>query len=470
MLMLSRLYLSRFAIPIIAIATFVLFGFLWLYHESSYFRLLFLIMKLPAPHPFIDWEWLPAAVRCWSEGVNVYLQNTCSQVTPYLAYNYSPLWLRATFLRSIETWNYTAGFVIGVLFFLSLASMPTPRNARDQTIMLLATLSSATFLAVERGNADLIMFLMVIAGVNLCFLRLPFRLLGYGLIILAGLLKFYPFIALIIALREKTRVFLMVAIASVASLAVLVVAYHQELEYVARNLPIASYFSLQFGLANLPKGLGIAITWVLRATMHMRPDEARDIGAMVASILLPIFLVVEAVATITLIRQTRLFSALPRLTPRQLGFFVPGAALICGCFLVGGSVIYRGIFLLLTLPALAAASHDLPTRRARKAFEGAFVAIVFVLWTPFIESYLFILGLHQPVAYPSDTYDEFPASPAGFLIWISSELAWWWIITVLISVVTVFVMKMEACQTLCRLLRIPTFGGRFEPFPPARTG
>jgi hypothetical protein len=109
--------------------------------------------------------------------------------------------LRATFLELGEHWINVTMLSVCVLFLLSLATLTPPHNWRDLIIALFATLSSATFLAAERGNADLILFLMIVAGINLRVLPLAFRLGGYGLIIIAGLVKFYPLVALIVALR-----------------------------------------------------------------------------------------------------------------------------------------------------------------------------------------------------------------------------------------------------------------------------
>jgi hypothetical protein len=72
--------------------------------------------------------------------------------------------------------------------------------------------------ALERGNVDLIIFIMpVVAGV-LGTGPLASRILFYSLMLPAGLLKFYPLIVLSTALRERPRTFF--AIAATAGLVV----------------------------------------------------------------------------------------------------------------------------------------------------------------------------------------------------------------------------------------------------------
>jgi hypothetical protein len=174
--------------------------------------------------------------------------------------------------------------------------------------------------------------------------------------------------------------------------------------------------------------------------------------------LLPILAVAAAAAAVVLGRRYRLPAGLAQLSAHEADFLVVGAALICGCFFVTHSVIYRGIFLLFTLPGLAALSRHVPATMGRRVFGSAGAAIVFVLWIPFLESCLFIAGLTVPLPYPGDAYGTFPGSPAGYLLWLTSEMAWWGIITVLLAVLGSFVVRTEPWGILCRTLRLPVHG------------
>jgi hypothetical protein len=409
-------------------------------------------IKLPLQHPFADWEWIPSAIECWTKGVDVYLDNTCSHFFINATFNYSPLWLRITFLRFADDWTNIFGLAFAALFFLSLALLPPPRTRLDFSISLLATISSATALAVERANTDLIMFLMIIASVWACGLWLPFRLAGYGLITLAGLLKFYPFVALIIAIRERPAVFAAVALTAATALCALVFSYHDEMLRMARNLPAASYFTLQFSVNNLPGGLGIAASNV--AAKLLRPDATsiKAIGSLVYKISL-LLLIAQALATAVWFgHRCRLHYAVGQLTTREADFLLVGAALICGCFFAGQSVIYKGIFLLLPVPGLLALSHHSPWKLARLAFRSTCVAIVFVLWFPFIEACVRIVDLGKRPAYLSN---EAPDNPVGYVLWLCDELAWWWIIIVLIAVLGALVLNSELWAALSRALPLP---------------
>jgi hypothetical protein len=321
------------------------------------------------------------------------------------------------------------------------------RGGRDLTVALLTTLSSATFLAVERGNADLIMFLLIIIALNLHLRSLPFRLLGYALITLAGLLKFYPFMALIIVLRERIGICLAVIAAAALALGALVLEFHTELVWMARNLPAPSYYTLQFGAADLAVGLGVALSRILAGSTD--PAAAKTI-AMVLSRVLPVIAIAIA---FVLARSTSLVSSLRLITGRERAFLLAGGAVICGCFFVGQSILYRGIFLLLVLPGVAGLARRLPACFGRTLIDKTTIAAVFVLWVPFLEAYLSIFGLTRRVPAANDAYADLPTSPAGFALWLTSELAWWWIVTVLLAVLGAFVASTVITGLRARVAR-----------------
>jgi hypothetical protein len=456
MLTRSSIFLSRVTVPVIGLLALAIFTFLYISYPAADLFITKAMIQVPAPGIFADWDWVPASIRCWSEGVNVYVINPCYKIWPDVAvFNYSPLLLRAKFLQSLEGWTGVIGLSIAALFFISLASLPRPRTLRDQVIVVLAMLSCGSFLAVDRGNLDLIMFLAVIAALNLRALSLPFRLAGYALITLAGLLKFYPFVALIVVLRERTAVLSAVAVASSAALMALLLTYHEELVWMVRNLPAPSYYTLQFSAADLPKGLGVAIAKMLVKTVHEDRGAARELAEIISRCLLPVLMAGAATAALVLSRRYRLPAALTRLSPRETDFLIVGAAVICGCFLACPNVIYRGIFFLLALPGLATISHNLPARRGRGALGGTCAAIVFVLWKPLLDSFLFLAGWTERLDYQVNVFDGLPGVLPGFLSWLLGELAWWWIVTVLLAILGAFVVGTELWSILCVKLRLP---------------
>ena len=83
------------------------------------------------------------------------------------------------------------------------------------------------------------------------------RLLGYGVALLAALLKYYPIMVLIIVFRERIAVFLTVLVVGTGVLGILFLEYHVE---IARVLPLilgGRYDTDLFAAKNLPFLVGL---------------------------------------------------------------------------------------------------------------------------------------------------------------------------------------------------------------------
>jgi hypothetical protein len=434
------------AAGLIALAAMV-----WVCAEARplYEMLMHIMIKVPGPHPFVDFQAVASASRCWSHGVNVYVHNVCfDDVWPGQVFNYSPLWLRLPWLASLESLRVPVGILLCAGFMASLFLLPAPPGRGARATALLVLFSSAGWLALERSNFDLMMFVMIVAGIAMRGLALPWRCLGYALIACAGLLKFYPFMAMAVVLRERFTTLAAVAAASIAALACLVFLTHDELSLMAHGLPEPSIYTLQFGMLDLPTGLGATLARHLQSARHWDPVAARAIGTHAATMLLLVLALASATVACLIGRACRLPAALALLPPRMLDCAGAGAVLLCGCFFSGRNVIYRGIFLLLVLPALATLSRTAPTSWGRALCRAAGPLMVFVVWEPCLETMLFVAGLTVQIPYRGDAYLWLPQTPAGYALWLFSELAWWCIVTLLLAVAGAFVIRADAWADL----------------------
>jgi hypothetical protein len=169
---------------------------------------------------------------------------------------YSPIWLRATFLPA---WNNWMGLAMDAAFFLSLGLLPQSRRPSDIVVAVLATFSGACAYALERANIDVVIFLLVVCG-GWCWARSSsVRLVGYGLMTFAGLLKFYPLVLFLLFLRERMTYFIALSIAAFTLLAGFVWRFHGELREMAKNLPSFPNFTITFGYRQLPFELSLAL-------------------------------------------------------------------------------------------------------------------------------------------------------------------------------------------------------------------
>jgi len=415
-----------------------------------YTLILRLMIKLPAVRPFTDWEWIPASVRCWSEGVDVYVNNTCYKSGDNLGFNYSPVWLRLGFLKYADQAVPETAIAGILLFFVSFAALPPAPDRRALYVLLFAVVSSGTMLAVERTNVDIFIYLLVFAAIQLSRFTVVARLFGYGLIMFAGLLKFYPFVALVLAARERLAVVLALAAVSAGLIAWVVLAFPAEIASMVKQLPAPSIFSLQFGAADLPTGLGLTLAKLLYGPGPLGA-AAGAVATLTRQILTALLVAAALLGALLLGRRMWSDDAAGALGQSRASFLLVGGAIICGCFFAGQSVIYRGLFLFLTLPALATFRiTGGPTGRLATVAEWG---IVLVMWMPFCEIVFYALKLTPLLRYQGDPVQSFPDKWPGYLLWLGGELVWWGLITLFIATTAVIVLRGDAVRSLLRLLR-----------------
>jgi hypothetical protein len=412
---------------------------LYVWARPLYMSVLSAVMLRPGRTPFIDFEYVLTTATCWQRGVDVYVSNPCDAFNRPMGY--SPLLLRMDFLALDRAWSAPLGLALAVLFCLSLALLVPSRHWRDQAVIGLAAFSSLSVYAVERGNIDLVVYLLALAaGVALAGSALM-RLVGYVVLLIAGLLKLYPLAALVVAVRERLAVCVGVTLASMAIIADFVWLFYGELVASVKNIPSASggYFWDQIGARQFPGGIGYALRPVLDDLVGADwgpPATSRSLIYAVASLL------VVAMCAIAIwigfsAENRRQVVALPA---RYGTLLQIGAVLIFGCFFAGQSVSYRAIMLLLALPGLLLLDRPWVTRRLRLISR---VTIVFILIVMFRLAAMGILLVYN--LSPND-------SAIAALSWIGFELAWWWIISVLLALLTCFILESAAGRDARRLL------------------
>jgi hypothetical protein len=125
-------------------------------------------------------------------------------------------------------------------------------------------------------------------------------------------------------------------------------------------------------------------------------------------------------------------AALAKLSAPHALFFVIGATLIAGCFFAGHSILYRGIFFLLTLPGLLSLARSTPHDAVRVWLKPCIGLILFLMWSEFFRNHL-----HNVVAalLPSGN----TSLGIEILFWVVKELIWWRVIAVFCGLLLQFV-------------------------------
>jgi hypothetical protein len=406
----------RCLVPLLGLALLAIFAALYTVDPKVYYQALVTIGVPAFTYPFIDWEYIGAGIKCWSEGINVYITNPCDLLNR--PHNYSPIWLRAVFISTERSWTMPSGLGFVLAFLISLFWLVKPENWRELIIFALACTSPMAIYALERGNVDVIIFIMLIVAGVLSTGPLASRIPSYAVILLAGLLKFYPLVVLSVALRERPRTF--VAIAATAGLIIIGFFYRfrEELAAVWKNIPPAIF---GFGSANLP------FDGPLRALRLFPWLEQFAWFRALPYAILTVLLIITAVQVIHLALNRNLVSAFAKTPQRDAMFLVIGAALIAGCFFAGRSEQYRGVHLILIVTGLVAMRRVADNPATRVTLTQAVMIVAFLMWEPFFSHVL---------------HPEQPGLAYGFY-WMIREVLWWRLAALLLAMLAIFSVKSQ---------------------------
>ena len=286
-------------------------------------------------------------------------------------------------------------------------------------------------------------------------------------VILAGLLKYYPFALLLLLVRERFTRFVMFGLVAVAVMAWFVWQYHGEIVRSIRALPEPYYFAEGFGAQQLPAGLPAVLSGLL-SVLGWNSDRTREVlqnPALVIA-LRALLLIGALLLAVRLAFMGGFRAAIAALPPREMNFLVTGATLICGCFFAGQSIGYRGIHLLLALPGLLVLARSQSGPRTRTLFRWAGYALIFNMWYMTVQ--LLVSGARVTmggswasfnmwtmtsqqlmVAGADSSWTQFP----GYVDWIIHELAWWGMVVVLLALLFRFIMESPTWRALLEAFR-----------------
>lgn len=369
--------MHRFAVPLAAAAVFAALAVLHV-RDAALYETLLAAWAVPIGEiPFIDWHAVLSAIQCHRLGEDVYAVNSCDLIGRKHAY--SPLWLALPIpadTASTMAW----GLAWTVAFFLTLAALPLPKGRGAAIVMLVAVLSPSVVLAVERANNDMAIMVASVAAGWLFSRGMAARVVAYGILIFAATLKYYPALALALALRERPRLFLAITAASLAAAMALVAGFWERWEGAARLLRL----NLRFGLYTVSLRNPIEYNALTYPGLHDQPLHGLLLVALLAGF---------ALLTAVLHGRLRRHGLALDLTRTDHALLAVSGLLMAGCFLSGSSLPYRAVLLLPAFPALLSWAADHPQRAARRLAAGLIAVLLYLLWLPLLHQTTAAAGL-----------------------------------------------------------------------------
>jgi hypothetical protein len=333
------------------------------------------------PFSFGDFRTITAGAEAVGLGLDPLLENP---LDPWLRpLNYPRLW-QGLYWFGVKYSHtaYIGSAVIG-LFIISLYWFLAKLDTRSFFISAFGIFSPSTILAVERCNADLLMFVLIVLSV--LALQKNRLLASCTLILTASVLKLFPIFSLLILLRERKIQALRYIAVSFTIFLIYMVATWRDILLVKKISPISSWLSY-----------GFHVLW-MRAVKEV-PASGPIVKALSGLAL--------AVIAIYIFNALRLPEIVRRDDePREyLDWFRAGAVIYVSSFLViGNNFDYRLIFLILTLPQLAL-WIKLDDHHSSKISLATLLGIFGSFWYLGFRFFLLRLPFGKPISFLTDEF------------------------------------------------------------------
>ena len=374
--------------------------------------------------PFLDLSGVLSMGECHRMGIDVTRVNPCDPLHRLL--NYGPPLLHEPFTTADTN---VLGLIQSLLFMAALPLVLRPRTWGELGVAVAASLSCAVLYALERGNLDLVEFLLIALGAFLASRGRAGRWGSYLLFYAGGTLKFYPFALLLTIVRERRGAAIGLATLGAAAIADYGFVYHNALAHFGRTLPPFEYNGDVFGAACLPFGLA---DWLGLPVFAGR--------ALMGALVIGFGVVAWRIA-----RRLQVTLQGSDFDDVNFHLLIAGAIVLTGCFFTGTSISYRGIFLLLILPGLFDLARKAPLRRLAVC---AIAVTLLCLWSELLRQWgEAVLDRLLDMAAPMRG-DSLMGDAPSIVFFIGRELLWWWLIALLAAVIGVFLVMSRAVRGL----------------------
>jgi hypothetical protein len=366
-----------------------------------------------ANRPFMDLHGILAAVDAARAGVDPFAPNSFD---PYhRPHVYTEWWLELGRLGLTRADTVWLGVALVVVVLLTALVMIRPRTRMEGAGLGLLLISPAFLMTVNRANNDLVVFVLISAGL-LCFRREAWEPRAFGVLLfaLSAVLKYYPLVTLVLLLEVRSRrAFLGSLVLYGLVLALAWPGMEPGLKSAAKYIPQPDWL-YAYGAPVLLRNFGFTGT----------------LGWLVPAGLMAAWAAASARAKLTESRGES--SPEGQSAERE---FIVGAAMLAGLFFLGSSFVYKLVFAIWLLPWLWQPQADPAETRWRRVTWGLLLAVVW--WEG-----LAAIGLNLMFG------PESQALALGLLkaaLTVSQVLTWLWVACLLRLLLILLGRRLRAC-------------------------
>jgi hypothetical protein len=421
--------------PALGAALFaVAFGFyaglyaLWLTgHHETYFALVRFWGEHAWKRPFLDLTGVLSWGECHRLGVDVVRVNPCDPLGR--PFNYGLPFLALPFSVRDTVW---LALLQNFAFLAALPFVLRVRTRQEWLVAAAASLSTATFYALERSNLDLFVFLLVAVSGLLALRGRLGRAFSYAIYFFGGMLKLYPFTLLLLVFRERPKPAILLVLLFECAIAAYVWYCWPPSVALTPVIPSDECRIIALGATRLPSCLAYKLGF---------SGAFGDFFAMALFVGFGVFAVYLAV-------RWRRSGWTPDWTALNSHYLLVGAVVMAACFFSQLNIVYRAIFLFFMIPGLFDMRNAAGTKFLKRVFGLAIAALLFCMWGEFFLVW-------TTTALDAMAHGRLEAPPWN-IVWMAffagRELVWWWLMAVAFSVVLVFVLSSPLGKAIAKEL------------------
>ena len=310
-------------------------------------------------HLFADWALIPKLGICHRAGFDIYYATSCFDY----ALNMGNILLYIPYFPSLEKFYFFYfPFIIGFLFIYSIVSLIKPKKFIEYFLLILIIFAPPSLLVLERGNFDIIIFLMIILMVYSTSSILNFVILTF-----VSLAKYYPIALMVnffIEKKRNIRQVIIVLLLFILSITFLFYLTGESLQLLQHKMKIVtSTWGNQFSI----KGLSL----VLKKLKHFDYSTVLFISY--------IFFIFSSIVSFKIFQKSNFISKV-NISFFEEKLFILGSNLSIAVYLISDNVHYREIFLILLLPLVIKLKDSFKIKIFKYLFYFILFRYIFIIF------------------------------------------------------------------------------------------
>jgi hypothetical protein len=315
-------------------------------------------LGVPAfPRQFVDLGNVISGFECTRLGYDVLLRNPCDPINSVTPVMYPRIWMTLTPLGIDQSHTITLGIMLVLLLYASIFILTGKLNYYEALFYSLILCSPSIMLLVERGNVDIIVFLLLfLSWVILCKSnQLIGRYLGYSLISFAAFLKLFPIFGLSVLLKERGKVFIVSAAIFVTPFLIYCLSHSQELRDINGIVPDTNYFSYGYKVIFMNIKGWLSYPYLLTDNKAILFFVIQSMFFM-TSFLIGCKFILNALQEFKTWRSRAFQTGSSTVYNEEGSYYIDsfrlGCGLYIGTFMLGNVHDYKSVFLLFTIPQI----------------------------------------------------------------------------------------------------------------------